>query len=145
MKTTMLFTLALFLLLLNACTQSSNTNSNQTVLTPLAAQNIAKEGSWIISYFFDKTNETNTYSNYVFTFGAGGAATAVKNGNPVSGTWSAVEDDDAVKFNVDFGNVSPLDELAGDWHIITATSGEIRLADVSGGKSETDYLTFVKN
>jgi hypothetical protein len=103
------------------------------------------DGTWRISYFFDKTNETTQFNGYVFTFGASGSATAAKAGNTNTGTWSTANDDNTVKFVENFGNTSPLDELQGDWHIINATSAEIKLADVSGGKSETDYLTFTKN
>lgn len=145
MKSTLIIVLCLSIALFSACTQSSNSSSNNAALSAEATKNIAVAGNWSVSYFFDNTNETSHFSGYTFTFNAGGTATAVKTGNTVSGTWSTITNDNAVKFNLDFGIASPFDEIADDWQVITANSGEIRLADVSGGKGDTDYLTFTKN
>ncbi|HSN49101.1 MAG TPA: hypothetical protein VLR29_10085, partial [Flavobacterium sp.] len=45
-------------------------------------------GSWHVSYFFDKIDETPIYNGYTFTFNSNGTVVAAKATNTVRGTWS---------------------------------------------------------
>ncbi|WP_264547963.1 hypothetical protein [Flavobacterium sp. N2820] len=105
---------------------------------------IIVEGTWYVSYFFDDTDETSDYAGYNFTFNVSGTATAVKNTTTINGSWSNYIDsgDEKLEFSFD-GSV--LDELEDDWEVTEYSATQIRLKDVSGGGSGTDYLYLTKN
>ncbi|MBU2018304.1 MAG: META domain-containing protein [Bacteroidetes bacterium] len=118
-------------------------------------ENIEEEitsGSWRITYFNDSgTNETANFNSYNFTFNGDGTLTAVNGSNTYSGTWSVTDsnsnDDspDDLDFNIYFKLTNDFEDLNDDWDIISHTSSELKLNDVSGGNGGTDELTFVKN
>ena len=123
----------------SGCKKEDNTLSNQVTTLIQTAQT----GTWKVTYYLDNgINETSTYTGYVFQFNTGGTITASKAGTTVSGTWSGGNDDSQVKLYLNFGTVNPFQELNDDWHVTQQTSTLIRLEDVSGGGSPTDYLTF---
>ena len=105
---------------------------------------IIVEGTWYVSYFFDDTDETSDYAGYNFTFNVSGTATAVKNTTTINGSWSNYIDsgDEKLEFSFD-GSI--LDELEDDWEVTEYSATQIRLKDVSGGGSGTDYLYLTKN
>lgn len=105
---------------------------------------IIVEGTWYVSYFFDDTDETSDYAGYNFTFNVSGTATAVKNTTTINGSWSNYIDSGDEKLEFSF-NGSVLDELEDDWEVIEYSATQIRLKDVSGGGSGTDYLYLTKN
>lgn len=116
---------------------SSNTNSNLS--------STIKQGTWKVTSYIDSgTDETNHYTSYTFQFNTNGTVVALKTGSTVNGSWSNGTDDSQVKLFLDFGATSPFDELNDDWHVIEQSSSIIKLEDVSGGSSGTDYLTFEK-
>lgn len=109
-----------------------------------ALSSIIVDGTWYVSYFFDDTDETSDYAGYNFTFNVSGTATAVKNTTTINGSWSNYIDsgDEKLEFSFD-GSV--LDELEDDWEVTEYSATQIRLKDVSGGGSGTDYLYLTKN
>jgi hypothetical protein len=109
-------------------------------------------GSWRISYFNDSgVNETANFNSYNFTFNGDGTLTASNGSNTYSGTWSVSDsnsnDDstDDLDFNIYFNLTNDFEDLNDDWDIISHSSLELKLNDVSGGNGGTDELTFVKN
>jgi hypothetical protein len=131
---------------LTACEDDSS-GSKQSELT-----NIAKDGTWRITYFFDSdTDETNHFTGYNFTFGASNELTATNGTNTYTGTWSITDsnsNDDSIDdldFNINFAAPPDFEDLSDDWDIFEYTSTQIKLIDVSGGGGGTDYLTFQKN
>lgn len=125
---------------------SSCKKEDNTVATQVAAlTQTAQQGKWKITYYVDNgANETSTYTGYEFQFNAGGTVTAIKGASTVSGTWTSGNDDSTIKFYLNFGTTNPFLELNDDWHVTQQNSVLIKLEDVSGGGSPTDYLTFEK-
>jgi hypothetical protein len=109
-----------------------------------ALSSIIVDGTWYVSYFFDDTDETSDYAGYNFAFNVSGNATAVKNTTTINGSWSNYIDSGDEKLEFSF-NGSVLDELEDDWEVIEYSATQIRLKDVSGGGSGTDYLYLTKN
>lgn len=119
---------------------SSNDSNSASVLNSTVQQ-----GKWRVSSFIDNgNNETNHYSGYEFQFNANGILIASSNGNTISGTWSSGNDDSQLKLVLNFGTITPFEELNDDWHVIQQNSLILKLEDVSGGNGGTDYLTFEK-
>jgi len=123
---------------LTACNNDDNSNSNNN-LTPSA-------GTWKVSYFFDKQDETGNYTNYSFEFGAGGSLVATNGSQTWNGTWATGIDDSANKFLIDFSGTVPsaLAEMEDDWRIITIEDNFMHFEHTSGGNGDTDVLKFTK-
>ena len=125
----------------SGCKKEDNSTSNQAA----ALTQTAQTGKWKVTYYNDNGNdETSTYTGYEFQFNTGGTITVTKAGTTINGTWKTGNDDSQVKFYLNFGTVNPFQELNDDWHLIQQSSTIIKLEDVSGGGSPTDYLTFEK-
>ncbi|PTX59455.1 hypothetical protein C8N46_10943 [Kordia periserrulae] len=124
------------------CSSSGNNgNVDDTALV-----NSLTTGDWYITYYFDDTDETADYTDYVFNFASDGSATANLMGTITNGFWNtSAGDETALELNLNFGTTIPLDELAEDWDVLEVTNDIIRLKDVSGGDGDIDYLTFERN
>jgi len=132
----------LFILAISSCKKQDNPIANQVAILNSNAQ----QSSWkITSYINSGSDGTVHYTDNVFQFNSNGTTTVTKSGSTVSGTWSSGNDDNTLKFILDFGAIVPFSELNDDWHVIEQSSTLIKLTDVSGGTGNTDYLTFQNN
>ncbi|WP_174435324.1 hypothetical protein [Psychroserpens mesophilus] len=117
---------------------SSNGGINDTDLV-----NALTNGDWYVTYYFDDTDETADFADYVFNFATNNTATATDTSGATNGTWSTSSGDDTeLGLNLNFGSGIPLDELADDWDVLEVTNDIIRLKDISGGDGSEDFLTF---
>lgn len=108
-----------------------------------ALVNALTSGDWYVTYFFDDTDETTDFADYVFNFASDNTATATDMSGTTNGSWSTTSGDDTeLGLNLNFGTGIPLDELADDWDVLEVTNDIIRLKDVSGGDGSEDFLTF---
>ena len=149
-----LIALFIFFILATSCSNDDNAVAN---IDPTPVINAVLGGNWVITLYQDNgVNETNQYTNYVFTFGANNVLTAANNTNDFTGTWSVTNDnssdDDSpgndLDFNIAFTAPAPnnfIDNLTDDWDIVSYSSTKVELIDISGGNGGTDYLTFEKN
>lgn len=141
-----------FALMSGACSSSddnSSPNNNDAIIQ--AVENTAESGNWMITYYFDDTDETSDYAGFTFNFSASGSLTATNGVDTYNGTWSVTDSSsgsssssDDVDFNIFFAAPPDFQELSDDWDIIQYSSNKIELIDVSGGNGGTDYLTFEK-
>jgi hypothetical protein len=143
-------TLFLCMVFLLSCDTSSTSNNNQSTINTIVS--MMSSGTWRITYYFDSNqDETSDYAGYNFTFGANNVLTASNGANNYTGFWSVTRSSSGgsslsdLDFNILFTAPPFMAELSDDWDIISATSTEIKLIDVSGGGGGTDYLTFTKN
>ncbi|OIQ29327.1 MAG: hypothetical protein BM564_06410 [Bacteroidetes bacterium MedPE-SWsnd-G2] len=108
-----------------------------------ALVNALTNGDWYVTYFFDDTDETADFSDYVFNFASDNTATATDMSGATNGSWSTSSGDETeLGLNLNFGTSIPLDELADDWDVLEVTNDIIRLKDISGGDGSEDFLTF---
>lgn len=142
--------LGLVFVIFMACSNSDDDPGMDTIQDQI--ENNVQSGTWIITYFNDSgVNETSNFSGFTFTFGANGVLTATSSSVSYTGTWSISDsnsnDDsqDDLDFNIYFNLTNDFEDLVDDWDIQSQTSSKIELMDVSGGKGDTDYLTFEKN
>lgn len=125
---------------LTACDDNSNgNNSGNNNFTPAA-------GTWKVTYFFDKQDETSYYTNYTFEFGANGSLSASNGSQTYNGTWATGIDDSTDKFLIDFSGTVPsvLSELEEDWRVIKIEDNFMHFEHTSGGNGDTDILKFSK-
>lgn len=128
------------LVLLGACRNSNDDNSNPGNVTPAA-------GQWKVSYFFDKQDETGNYAAYVFEFDTDGSMSASNGSQTWAGSWAAGIDDSNDKFLINFTDAVPsaLEELEEDWRIIDMQDNFMHFEHTSGGNGDTDILKFTRN
>ncbi len=121
----------------NSDDNSSGGNNNQT----------PNAGTWKVSYFYDKKDETGNYAAYTFEFGTDGSLSASNGSQTWSGTWQTGIDDSANKFLIDFNGTLPsaLSELEEDWRIISIEDNFMHFEHTSGGNGDTDVLKFTKS
>jgi hypothetical protein len=138
----------------SACTSDSENNNSNNEAAIQAMENLAEQGSWIITYFFDTDHEeTSNYAGFEFTFGADGSLTGTDGTSIYNGTWSITDSsgsddspsEDDIDFNIFFSSPPDFEELSEDWDIIQINENLIQLTHVSGGNGGTDFLTFEKN
>jgi len=121
------------------CQTSGNINDTALV-------NALTSGDWYITYFFDDSDETADFSDYVFNFATDNTATASNTSGTTDGSWSTTSGDETeLGLNLNFGTSIPLEELADDWDVLEVTNDIIRLKDISGGDGSEDFLTFERN
>lgn len=147
--------LVIFTLLntVSSCNSDDNPASTAPLVDVAPIVNAMTQGTWRVTYYVDHTqNETDHFTGYNFTFGAGNVLTASNGTITNTGTWSVtnnISNDDSSNDNVDFNILftSPPDfeDISDDWDIISRTDTKMQLIDVSGGNENTDYLTFEKN
>ncbi len=111
-----------------SCTKKSDNNSNTTITT----------GTWRISLYWDKKDETSNFSSYTFMFNSGGELMAHKSATVITGTWSET----GTRLTINFTD-PVLSSLNGNWLKTEKTSTGIKLKD--DNPLQDDQLHFVKN
>jgi hypothetical protein len=102
-------------------------------------------GKWKITLFQeDEKNETAHFTGYTFDFKDNGTIVAVKGSTSLTGKHYEGLDDSKLKYIIDFGTTSPLNELNEDWEILTQSTTKFQLKHVSGGNGGIDNLVFEK-
>jgi len=146
MKNQLIIT-GLALLAITSCSKENNPNSN----TVGGVTNLMDGGTWRITYFTnDNTDETSNFTDFDFDFGKDEKLTA-KGPSTNNGVWSITDsnssDDDLseLHFNISFLSPQNFEELSDDWEIIEKNKDVVKLKNVSGGGSGTEFLTFTKN
>ncbi|MBO3116950.1 hypothetical protein J4050_09335 [Winogradskyella sp. DF17] len=122
--------------------------------------NIISSEQWRVSSMVDSgQDETADFFGYTFSFNSNGSLVATGSSNTLTGTWSlsnsssssSSDDDSNDDSDVDFIISFPVpddhdfDDLNDDWDVVSYSSNEIRLIDISGGNGGTDTLVFTKN
>lgn len=104
------------------------------------------QGSWKVTYFFDKEDETSDFEGYLFFFNDDDVAIATKNSLSVQGSWDTEDSSQGnTKLYLDFGAASPLEELNEDWIVVEFLTTRIALEHQSGGNGDTDTLIIERN
>jgi len=103
------------------------------------------EGTWYISYFFDETDETSSFTGYEFTFSADGTSLADNGSDQFIGSWQITsEDDGSLELLLNYGESSPFDELGEDWDVFEFDELIIKLMDEDTIEGSKAFLYFEK-
>lgn len=120
----------------------SNCENNNSI-DDSALVNSLTTGDWYITYFYDDSDETSDFQDFVFNFASDKTVTATDANGTTNGYWSSTSGDETdLGLNINLGTSSPLEELADDWDVLEVTNEIIRLKDVSGGDGSEEFLTF---
>jgi cell division protein ZapA (FtsZ GTPase activity inhibitor) len=117
------------------CGSTGGDNLSETLTT--------SNSVWFISsYLDDGIDETATFNGFTFEFGNSGTVEAQNGSTMVNGSWSSIGN--GMELSLNFGSTVPLDELNDEWDVISITTNQIELQDVSGGGGGTDTLILTK-
>ena len=117
-------------------------NDDDADNTALIAVLIA--GEWEITYFFNETDKTDAFENFVFSFHKDGTALAANGVSSINGTWKSYGDDGFLELEFDFGEETPFDDIQEDWELVEFSNSFIKLKDVNGGDGSVNTLVFEK-
>jgi hypothetical protein len=126
---------ALAIVTLFTTLQSSSCSKNDVVSTDPG--NIT--GTWRVSLYWDKKDETGKFTEYNFTFSSGGTITATNGTNTINGSWS----ESSTRFIVNFGTTPVFSNLNMDWLKEEKTLSSIKLKDDNPLSDEK--IQFIKN
>jgi hypothetical protein len=115
---------------LASCSRSSDEIANPATTST--------DGSWKVSFYWDKKDETSNFSGWSFAFNSGGTAVATRGSSTVNGTWSQTSS----KFILSFGSDATLSDLNNDWLIVEKTGSIIKLKE--DNPLQDDQLTLTK-
>jgi hypothetical protein len=133
-KGTSLATVLMLTTLFTTLQSSSCSKKDDVVVSPAPIS-----GTWRVSLYWDKKDETSNFSGYSFSFNSGGQLVATKGSSTITGTWS----ESATKLIIDFGTTAVFNDINDDWQIVEKTATSIKLKD--DNPLQDDQLHFVKN
>jgi hypothetical protein len=100
-------------------------------------------GTWEISAFSENgVDETFQFLGYTLVFHRNETVDAIRGNSKSRGYWTTGSDYDNNDLYLNFGNISPLNELNEDWQVLENRPGQVRLAHASGPNGGTDELTL---
>jgi len=105
---------------------------------------ILTEGLWVVaSYTEDASDQTSNYTGYQLNFSSNGTVVADNGNNTNNGTWAVMSSGNQMV--LDFGTDIPFEEFNNDdWDVLSVSSIEVVIQDISGGNGGTDTLTLQK-
>ncbi|PKA83833.1 hypothetical protein ATE92_2001 [Ulvibacter sp. MAR_2010_11] len=133
----------------NSNDESTNDdNPNANIVTDLP------KDTWKITYFFyDNSDQTNSFSSFSFNFDTNGTVIASNDILSTAGTWSYEDasndsiDDDGIENDEElilvFSESNLFNDLTDNWHITMATQNKVELFDESSDGT-MQFLTFTK-
>jgi hypothetical protein len=102
-------------------------------------------GLFKVSSYIDKGRDrTSNYTGMGFDFKSNRVVTATKGSTVINGTWQQYLDSGKTKMDLLFPDQLNLDEFNEDWVVVSNTTNEIKLTNVSGGDGGLSTLVFTK-
>jgi hypothetical protein len=90
-------------------------------------------------------DETTAYDGFSFDFFDDGSIIVTKNNDEIEGTWSISTNNDLEIFDLNFGDMVPLNEFNDDCEVKSLEENRFELHSVSGGDDTIDVLVFEKD
>ena len=94
------------------------------------------QGSWVVEYFFDQTDETSDFANYTFTFHPDGNVSVSSGTSSSGGNWQVISNDEKRKLVINIMTNTVLQQLNNDWLITSSSALLIKLNDDNIAKHE---------
>ncbi len=126
------------------CDEDDDNDHNDDDADDTALIAVLLAGDWEITYFFDGTDETGAFADFMFTFHEDGTASATDGVSLVNGTWKSYGDDGLLELEFDFGEETPFNDIQEDWELIEFNDTTIKLKNVSEADGKVTTLIFEK-
>jgi hypothetical protein len=93
---------------------------------------------WNITSFTNNGNNiTNNFNGLEFNFETNGLAVANTTDDDFEGSWLSYRNNDAIRFELNFGDTDELELINGKWQVITASESQIKLEITGGNTNKT--------
>ena len=126
------------------CDEDDDSDHNDDDIDDAAFVAVLTSGEWRVNYFFDQTDKTAAFENFVFTFAADGTALAADDTSSLNGTWKSYGDSGVIELEFDFEEEPPLNDLLADWELVEFTTTIIRLKKQDEQDTYPGVLVFQK-
>ncbi len=104
---------------------------------------VLMDGSWRLTYYFDTTDGTASFTGYEFAFLDDGFATATLDSVVTEGSWETYGDNGTLGLELDFDADLPLEKLNTEWQVTEFKNDLIELINNDDGVTVTVH--FEKN
>ena len=116
----------------DTCDEDDDLDFDDDDVSTEELDNILSSSDWVITYFFDESDQTDLFNNWTFTFESDRLLIAVKETNTFNGSWESYGDSGELELELEFGSEEPLELLNEDWKVIEFSTSKIELEDTSG-------------
>ena len=108
----------------------------------ISAEQLLTQGNWFVHYFYDGSDETNAFSQYVFTFTQDGNVSVTATGVLLHGSWQIIHNNGAGVLTIQIITGTVISKLNDAWKI-TGNSGDL-IEMENSGTAPTYQLHFKK-
>jgi hypothetical protein len=131
------------LTVLIAVSSCGDNDQREEVKPKEALEATIEKDEWMVTYYFDGTDQSDHLKGLRFQFLSDGGIIARSNYSVVNGIWTAVDARNGqLKFNMQFEDKQPLDQLDEEWIVVERTESSITLGD--GSDNDGGRLTLEK-
>ena len=117
-----------------ACKKDNNGSTSDSLSTVLT------RGTWMIHYYYDNTDQTASFSGYIFTFSANGTFTLRNGAENYTGSWQEVTDNGKKKLAIQVNTINFIQKLNDDWQVKSYTATFVELNDDNAGSNHQLHL-----
>ena len=125
------------------CDEDDDNDHNDDDADDAALINALLASDWEITYFFNGTDKTKAFADFVLKFFSDRTASATDWVSLVKGTWQSYGDEGFLELEFDFED-APFNDLQKDWELVEFTDSFIKLKNVSEEDGSVSTLFFKK-
>lgn len=125
------------------CDEDDDSDHNDDDADDAALINALLASDWEITYFFNGTDKTKAFDDFVLKFFSDRTASATDGVSLVKGTWQSYGDEGFLELEFDFEE-APFNDLQKDWELVEFTDSSIKLKNVSEKDGSVSTLFFKK-
>ncbi len=127
------------------CDEDDDNDFNDDDIDDLVFVDLLLDGTWRISHFANKTDGTDNFKGYTFSFYEKEYATAAKNGLLIEGEWETYGDEGVLVIELDYEADFPLEKLNFEWIVTEYSANQFKLVSEEPEDGTTTKVTFTKN
>ena len=125
------------------CDEDDDSDHNDDDADDAALINALLASDWEITHFFNGTDKTKAFADFVLKFFSDRTASATDGVSLVKGTWQSYGDEGFLELEFDFEE-APFNDLQKDWELVEFTDSSIKLKNVSEKDGSVSTLFFKK-
>jgi hypothetical protein len=126
------------------CDEDDDNDHNDDDADDTALVAVLTDGMWGITYFFDGTNQTSAFADFIFTLNSDGTSLATDGTSSFDGTWKSYGDNGSLELEFDFGKETPFHHIQEDFEVNEFNSSIIKLEDDGEQNEPATALVFEK-
>ncbi|MCX2744104.1 hypothetical protein OO013_09520 [Mangrovivirga sp. M17] len=126
----------------DTCDEDDDMDFDDDDVETAEIDSLLMSGQWVITYFFDETDQTELFNNWWFDFAEDEVLTASNGTDSFNGSWESYGDSGVLELEIDFDSDDPVRLLNREWEVIEYTESKIELR--KSGDDDTITVVFEK-